>query len=1087
MERSDRFDNGDVDKNDQPSFGQQAHPPSQNKAPQDSGTSSNDYQKFCKLQTFRLSVAICVFIAIAYVFGRLGVSWVTLLVLCVLAILQWQDKFLDIQKFAYREAEIQEHRKKAFASAETVEWLNFFLNRWWTFSDRTLFQLLKNSLDPTLEACKPNIIESIELTDFTLGSRTPFIKYVRIYDTTDDLRKIMANEVVFRQPPPDIVVRPKYQVVVDADIALDAPDSKVVLATKLKLGNSDVCIEGLQIRGRMQLNIQFNQNIPFPHIAALSFCFLKEPKFNFQVRLLKKIELMQYPLIRDWICNLVNDGLKYSMVDPGRVTIPLCSDPEVLGRRSGYAHGVLTLTIKGGKKSSGKDFERWCSVTLGKQKIRTKEMGVDVVWQDSVSLFVDSIQYDKLRIKIKEKRRFGPNFTIVEYVLPLARINIQQEPIQDLDLENKDIEGSLLQVHLEYTELPLLDVSNETDYETFDKNFLCKVDDGPPEDVAGILFVRVHKGTNLIPMDPDGLSDPYCMIFANKDLCHITHVIEDTLNPEWDSMTEFFTADYTQTTLSFIINDRNPVMFSTSTRADDNDDFMGSCNLALTASDWLIFKRDVDVFFKIHKREAFGNENFNDRKVAGSICVSVIFRPVPSLLKSIKPSKSAGFPEGESLTQKHAKMDAVTMEALLCAERGSLTLKLHRARNLVAMDLNGKSDPFIIVRVGQAKTEKYKTKICYRTLNPVWNEEITFAMPDTHERVFIEVWDKDPFTNERMGHVSLDHHLLKDISKRTVEKKEWYRLKKVKCGEIQLTVTVSLPAKVNEPEKILKKDPAVKAYSLTSNDYIMLDFMTDKEENTEKSQLSIPSYPSDNGSSSEADLLPRKRPNINEESPQIDSRRVVVSSSASKLNNKNNNAGYAENLKLQNKSVQSDASPNQKDDVDFSAAEISPSVKESGVVDLSRDPVKYNGLKGQLLGLTDLTIPKGITSISVRMRLDKHPRSKRTSFFSSPFILCKTDFLLIDDLSQINQAFSTKADHGFAPVTYLWIEVKDNRKDIIDSGSITLSNLFKGENPAKRVVDLDNGGKMSVHICYEEEDHAISSKRNLRARGSIRY
>ena len=36
--------------------------------------------------------------------------------------------------------------------------------------------------------------------------------------------------------------------------------------------------------------------------------------------------------------------------------------------------------------------------------------------------------------------------------------------------------------------------------------------------VTGVLFVRVHKGMKLIPMDPDGLSDPYCMIFANKEL-----------------------------------------------------------------------------------------------------------------------------------------------------------------------------------------------------------------------------------------------------------------------------------------------------------------------------------------------------------------------------------------------------------------------------------------------------------------------------------------------------------------------------------------------------------------------------------------
>ncbi len=40
--------------------------------------------------------------------------------------------------------------------------------------------------------------------------------------------------------------------------------------------------------------------------------------------------------------------------------------------------------------------EKWCSVTLGKQKVRTKEMGVDVVWQDAISLFVESIQYDKV-------------------------------------------------------------------------------------------------------------------------------------------------------------------------------------------------------------------------------------------------------------------------------------------------------------------------------------------------------------------------------------------------------------------------------------------------------------------------------------------------------------------------------------------------------------------------------------------------------------------------------------------------------------------------------------------------------------------
>ncbi len=51
-----------------------------------------------------------------------------------------------------------------------------------------------------------------------------------------------------------------------------------------------------------------------------------------------------------------------------------------------------------------------------------------------------------------------------------------------MDLEDKNIDGSFLQLHLEYTELQLLDLRNETEYKDFEKNFLDKVDDGPPED-----------------------------------------------------------------------------------------------------------------------------------------------------------------------------------------------------------------------------------------------------------------------------------------------------------------------------------------------------------------------------------------------------------------------------------------------------------------------------------------------------------------------------------------------------------------------------------------------------------------------------
>lgn len=89
-----------------------------------------EFHKFCQLHTFRLSCAVSAFIIIAYILGRFDFSWTVLIILCTIASWQWHEKSLLIQGFAYREAEIHQHRKKAFEDAETAEWLNFFLNRW---------------------------------------------------------------------------------------------------------------------------------------------------------------------------------------------------------------------------------------------------------------------------------------------------------------------------------------------------------------------------------------------------------------------------------------------------------------------------------------------------------------------------------------------------------------------------------------------------------------------------------------------------------------------------------------------------------------------------------------------------------------------------------------------------------------------------------------------------------------------------------------------------------------------------------------------------------------------------------------------
>ena len=40
--------------------------------------------------------------------------------------------------------------------------------------------------------------------------------------------------------------------------------------------STDIAVEDFHIHGKMQISFSFNRNIPFPHMAAISLCFLEE-------------------------------------------------------------------------------------------------------------------------------------------------------------------------------------------------------------------------------------------------------------------------------------------------------------------------------------------------------------------------------------------------------------------------------------------------------------------------------------------------------------------------------------------------------------------------------------------------------------------------------------------------------------------------------------------------------------------------------------------------------------------------------------------------------------------------------------------
>uniref|UniRef100_A0A4W4DZS9 C2 domain-containing protein n=1 Tax=Electrophorus electricus TaxID=8005 RepID=A0A4W4DZS9_ELEEL len=226
-----------------------------------------------------------------------------------------------------------------------------------------------------------------------------------------------------------------------------------------------------------------------------------------------------------------------------------------------------------------------------------------------------------------------------------------------------------------------------------------------------MLSISLIEGRDLVPMDQNGLSDPYVKFRLGNEK-YRSKTIAKSLNPQWREQFDLHVFDEEGGILDISVWDKD---------TGKRDDFIGRCHLDLcTLSKEKTHKLELDL------------EGGKGQLVLLVTLTATAAVSISDLSVCL-------------LDDPHSRRQILNRYRLLRSfcnlnDIGIVQVKILRAEGLMAADITGKSDPFCVVELCN---DRLQTHTVYKNLNPKWNKVFTLNVKDIHSVLEVSVYDED--------------------------------------------------------------------------------------------------------------------------------------------------------------------------------------------------------------------------------------------------------------------------------------------------------------------------------------------------------
>ncbi|KAI3920777.1 hypothetical protein MKW98_005603 [Papaver atlanticum] len=641
---------------------------------------------------------------------------------------------------------------------EQCEWLNKLLMEIWSNSiNPKLANKFSSIVEKRLKHRKPRFIEKIELQEFSLGSTPPsFGLHGTRWSTSSD------------------------QQILHMGFEWDSNSVNIMLLAKLAKplsGTARIVINSIHLKGDLRI-------MPILDGQALLYSFEPNPEVRIGVVFGKGTQTLpatELPGVNSWLVKLFTDTLVKTMVEPRRRCYSL--PPVVLNKKA--VGGIFSVTVvsattqlpdklkgcnSGGLESSVRNGtsegysgngvgQTFVEVELEELMRRTNaSSGPDPKWDSTFNMVLhddagiikfnlyewspNNLKHNYITCCEVKVRYVADDSTTFWAIGPRSSVLAKriafdgQEVDMVIPFEGPNL-GELT-VRLVLKEWQFADgsvSSNNTSVVGSQRSMNRPSDDHPR--TGRKIKLTVVEGRDLVVKDKAGKSNAYVKLQYGKGLYRTKTA--NVLKPVWSDkfeLDEIGGGEYLKIKC-----------YSEDTFTDDN---IGSARVNLEG---LVEGSVRDIWVPLEKVSA------------GELRLQVEAVKVDN-------SELSGSSHGGS-------------------GNGWIELVIIEARDLIAADLRGTSDPYVRVHYGNLKK---RTKVTYKTLTPQWNQTLEF--PDDGSQLELHVKDYNALLpTSSIGDCVVEYQWLPPNE--TADK--WIPLQGVKKGEIHIKVTRKIPELQKRP------------------------------------------------------------------------------------------------------------------------------------------------------------------------------------------------------------------------------------------------------------------------------------------------